>query len=74
VNDHELVRGLEDLGLDGASFGAVALLPLVEVAWADRTVQSKERAFILEVGAHRKTNAAFGRPCIRDGGVVLPAA
>jgi hypothetical protein len=62
VTDQELVRGLKELGLDGASFGAVALLPLVEVAWADRAVQPAERAFILEVAAgHRFAEGRAGQ-------------
>jgi len=47
VNDLELVAELQQLGLDAESFRAVALLPLIQVAWADERVQPQERKAIL---------------------------
>ncbi len=47
MNDLELIAELHALGLDADSFRAVALLPLVEVAWADQSVQAQERKSIL---------------------------
>lgn len=47
MNDLELIAELHKLGLDADSFRAVALLPLVEVAWADKSVQAQERKSIL---------------------------
>jgi tellurite resistance protein len=48
--DDELVRKeLAELGLDERSFRAVALLPLIEVAWADHEIQPAEKKHILEV-------------------------
>jgi tellurite resistance protein len=47
MNDLELIAELHKLGLDADSFRAVALLPLVEVAWADQSVQAQERKSIL---------------------------
>lgn len=54
MTDQDLIAGLKALGLDRDSFRAVALLPLIEVAWADREVQPAERKLILEVAeGHR---------------------
>ena len=47
MNDLELIAELHKLGLDAESFRAVALLPLIEVAWADRAIQPQERRSIL---------------------------
>ncbi len=47
MNDLELIAELHKLGLDADSFRAVTLLPLVEVAWADQSVQPQERKAIL---------------------------
>jgi hypothetical protein len=48
MTDDELRTNLQLLGLDLAEWRAVALLPLVAVAWADGRVQTPERARILE--------------------------
>ena len=47
MNDLELIAQLHTLGLDAESFRAVALLPLIEVAWADEKIQPQERKSIL---------------------------
>jgi hypothetical protein len=47
MNDLDLVVKLQRLGLDAESFRAVALLPLIQVAWADQRVQPQERKSIL---------------------------
>ena len=47
MNDAELRDGLARLGLSEATWRAVLLLPLVQVAWADGRVQVPERARIL---------------------------
>lgn len=47
--DQELIRRLEYLGLDAASYRAIALLPLVEVAWADGTIQRAEKSLIVKI-------------------------
>lgn len=47
MNDLELIAKLQQLGLDADSFRAVALLPLIQVAWADQRVQPQERKAIL---------------------------
>ncbi len=47
MNDLELIAKLHRLNLDAESFRAVALLPLIQVAWADQRVQPQERKAIL---------------------------
>lgn len=47
--DEELIRRLEYLGIDQSSYRAIALLPLVEVAWADGAVQRAEKDLIVKV-------------------------
>lgn len=47
MNDLELIAKLQRLGLDAESFRAVALLPLIQVAWADARIQPQERKAIL---------------------------
>ena len=42
---------LRFLGIDEAAFSVLALLPLVEVAWADGEVQAEERTKILEIAS-----------------------
>lgn len=49
TDEAALLQDLATLGLDARSFRAVALLPLVEVAWADHEVQLQERKHILEI-------------------------
>ena len=44
----ELLDQLLDAGLRAETWLAVSLVPLVEVAWADREVSPQERAVILE--------------------------
>jgi len=48
MTDEELRQNLHYLGLSLEDWRAVALLPLVAVAWADGRVQTPERARILE--------------------------
>jgi hypothetical protein len=47
IDDPELLEKLIDLGIDARSWTALALVPLVEVAWADGTVDPKEREAVL---------------------------
>jgi hypothetical protein len=49
MTDADLHDALTRLGLSAADWRAVALLPLVQVAWADGRVQTPERARILAV-------------------------
>jgi tellurite resistance protein len=59
MNDLELIAELHKLGLDADSFRAIALLPLIEVAWVDRAVQAQERKSILLIArAHKLLEGA----------------
>lgn len=49
TDEEVLLADLAVLGLDPGSYRAVVLLPMIEVAWADRTIQAQERKHILEV-------------------------
>ena len=50
--DHDkLLRELQFLGIDETMVELLALLPLIQVAWADGTVQAKERELILELAS-----------------------
>jgi hypothetical protein len=57
IDDPDLLARLVDLGIDARSWTALSLVPLVEVAWADGSIDAKERAAILtaasEHGLHR---------------------
>lgn len=47
VDDPELLAELRSHGVTAASLAAVALAPLVLVAWADRSLEAKERDAVL---------------------------
>jgi hypothetical protein len=47
IDDPDLLARLVDRGIDARSWTALALVPLVEVAWADGSVEPKERDAIL---------------------------
>lgn len=53
VDDEELIDHLLDLGLGPETVLAVTLLPLAMVAWADGTLQPKEREAILRAAAEK---------------------
>lgn len=46
MTDAQLTTALASLGLDERTYPAVALLPLIEVAWADGRVQPAERRLL----------------------------
>lgn len=46
MTDAQLTAALATLGLDERTYPAVALLPLIEVAWADGRIQRAERRLI----------------------------
>ena len=60
IRDTAVLERLVDLGLDTATWAALSLVPLVEVAWADGEVQSKEREAIL--GAAAEQGVTRGTP------------
>jgi hypothetical protein len=47
IDDPELLTRLVELGIDARSWTALALIPLVEVAWADGRMEPNERKAIL---------------------------
>jgi hypothetical protein len=47
IDDDDLLSRLVDLGLNARSWTALALVPLIEVAWADGRLEPKERDAIL---------------------------
>src|SRR5262245_10361560 len=51
IDDPDLLARLVDLGIDARSWTGLALVPLVEVAWADGQVEPKERKAILAAAA-----------------------
>jgi hypothetical protein len=60
IEDSQLLGKLVDLGIDARSWTALALVPLVEVAWADGSVEPKEREAIL--AAAREHGVESGSP------------
>lgn len=50
----DLAERIHNLGFEGDAERVFDLLPLVHVAWADGTVQKKERAAILEILRRRE--------------------
>ena len=53
TTDEDLIRELQSMGIDAQSHKVVALLPLVQVAWADGKVQQAERSLIVETAEQR---------------------
>ena len=57
VDDAELLRRVQELGLDRDTGPAILLAPLVQVAWAEGNVSDAERAVVLELAAARGVEA-----------------
>ncbi|MBW1880367.1 MAG: hypothetical protein JRJ84_18575 [Deltaproteobacteria bacterium] len=53
MNDDQMRQELAFLGIEAESYGLVALLPLVRVAWADGSVQEAERRLITDIATKR---------------------
>ena len=53
MTDDAVLEQLVALGLRGNTIAALSLVPLIQVAWADGTIQDNERTAILQ-GAHGK--------------------
>ena len=65
--DHEkLLRELKFLGIDESMVELLALLPLIQVAWADGTVQEQERELILEIATTRYHLTDDSRTMLED--------
>ena len=61
IADSQLLAELADLGLTTRTMGALRLIPLVRVAWADNHVDAQERQAVLtaatSLGIHRGSDA-----------------
>jgi hypothetical protein len=66
MNDADLGEALRALGMDEASWRALPLLPLVQVAWADGTVQEAERELILRLSQERWKLGAEAHRLLRN--------
>jgi len=66
MDDAELVRELHFLGVDEHTWPVLALLPLIQVAWADGEVQQAERALILEVADREYALDARGHQALEN--------
>jgi hypothetical protein len=51
IRDPEVIEKLVELGLDAASWAALSLVPLVEVAWAHGAIEPRARKAILTAAA-----------------------
>ncbi|MFP6671847.1 MAG: hypothetical protein VB857_10565 [Pirellulaceae bacterium] len=51
IEDSETLQQMADADIQPETFAAVSLIPVVAVAWADGTIDDKERAAILSVAA-----------------------
>jgi hypothetical protein len=66
MTERELAEALKGLGMDAASFRALPLLPLVQVAWADGRVQEAERELILRLAIERFQLDEEGQRTLRN--------
>lgn len=66
MTDVELGEALKALGMDAASWRALPLLPLVQVAWADGRMQDPERELILRLADERWRIEDEGRRLLRN--------
>jgi tellurite resistance protein len=62
--DAELIQRLESIGLTVSTSRLVALLPLVQVAWADGSIQAEERKLILDIAKKRGFADEAGMPVL----------
>lgn len=66
MTDEELAQALIALGMDEASYRALPLLPLIQVAWADGELQEAERELILRLSEERYALSDEGRRVLRN--------
>jgi hypothetical protein len=62
IQDEELLRRLVELEISPETWAALALVPMVEVAWADDEIPERERRVILsaaEAGGVTKTSPGY---------------
>ena len=73
IRDQELLEDLVEVGLDAASWAALSLVPLVEVAWADGEISPRERDAILAAAAqHGIEPGSPGRALLESWLVTRP--
>ena len=53
IEDSETLQQMADADIQPETFAAVSLIPVVAVAWADSTIDDKERAAILSAAAEQ---------------------
>jgi tellurite resistance protein len=66
MTDADILKSLNRLGIDEASHRVLALLPLVQVAWADGAIQAEERQLIVKVARERYHLTAEGTVVLED--------
>lgn len=67
INDRTVIGKLIDLEIDPDTLAALALVPLVEVAWADHKMDREEREAILEAaGRHGIEPCTPGREMLES--------
>ena len=61
MSEASLIHEIAELGIDEESWQVLALLPLVEVAWADGVIQPLEREQVLQIATERFSVGPQGR-------------
>ena len=61
VHDEVLLDHMIDLDMQPEAVAAIAVVPLVVVAWADRTIQAEEREAIIKAAAASGVSSQDGR-------------
>lgn len=57
MENEKVLSHLVDAGITGDTMAAIALVPLVHVAWSDGELEPKERDAILQAAEHKGINA-----------------
>lgn len=66
MNHPDAIRQLAEIGMDDLSYKAVALLPLVQVAWADGAIQDAEQELISKLAQERFAVGEEGVRLVED--------
>jgi hypothetical protein len=53
IDDEDLIHQLDELQICGETLTAVSLIPLIAVAWADGTIDAKERQAVLDAAEQK---------------------
>jgi hypothetical protein len=74
LSDETVLDHLIDAGIRAETWLAISLVPLVEVAWADRVVHDEQRNAILKAAeAHGVTEGSHARQLLEDWLTYPPA-